>query len=284
MEEQEEKKTKKGSKIINFIILIIMIGISVTMYAKYVGVNTLITKEYIVKSEMIPSSFSGVKIIYFSDLLYAGGTSQNLLDQVSKNINELKPDIVLFGGGLISEGYTISEEEKNKIINSLNKIDANLGKYAVKGSNEDASDILSQGEFTILNNSNDLIYNKDNTPIYLVGVGSYNSGEYNLDSAFSNQNNYYTIMFTHEGDIIDKVMEMGLKPNIIFAGNSLGGEVRIPYYGGIFNYDGSLNYYKDYENKNDIDIYVSSGIGTKTSGMRLFNPPSISLFRLKSMH
>ena len=41
-------------------------------------------------------------------------------------------------------------------------------------------------------------------------------------------------------------------------------------------------YFLDYYDKDNIKLYVSSGIGTKKYNMRLFNKPSFNFYRLKS--
>ena len=66
--------------------------------------------------------------------------------------------------------------------------------------------------------------------------------------------------------------------NLVLSGNTLGGEVNLPLLSK--KYDGSTTYYKDYYENNN--MYISNGIGTRTYHLRLFNKPSISLFRFKS--
>ena len=69
--------------------------------------------------------------------------------------------------------------------------------------------------------------------------------------------------------------------NLILAGNSLGGQINIPKIGGIIKVNGSKEYIDNYYKINNTDLYVSSGVGTRKYPYRLFNHPSINLFRLK---
>ena len=39
-------------------------------------------------------------------------------------------------------------------------------------------------------------------------------------------------------------------------------------------------YYKEYYKVNNTDMYISNGLGTTIMNLRLFNKPSISLYRL----
>lgn len=286
IEEKEEDK-KRSNILINILIIFVIIVVSILMYAKYVGTKGIVVKEYLLQSEFIPDNFSGVKIIYISDLLYGSTVSLKDVEELIDKVNERKPDIVLFGGGMILEDYKISKKDKNSLIEAFDNIDATLGKYAVKGStdNEEYNELLTNMGFIVLNNEYDLIYRENKEPICLSGIGSYNLGEYDLVKAFSffdTNPNCFTIAFTHEPDILDKISSLEHRPNVIFSGNSLGGEVNIPFYGPILKFEGSNKYFLDYYDKDNIKLYVSSGIGTKRYNMRLFNKPSFNFYRLKS--
>lgn len=276
---------KKSNKLINFLIFILILFISVFMYAKYVGTSGIRVKEYRVASKKIPEEFSGVKIIYISDILL-GSISIDLLEDTVYEINSYKPDIVIMGGNLLSDDYKLSKKEKNKVSEILNKIDVNLNKYFVSGDLDDKvyTEILNNSGFIDINNKNELIYSNGIKPINIVGVSSYNKGKYDLEKSFNYTEDYYTIMVTHEGDIINKVLKLEKTPNLILAGNSLGGLINVPFYGSLFKYSGSKDYYLDYIEEKGIDIYVSSGIGTRDHNLRLNNRPSFNLFRLKSIH
>lgn len=283
------EERKKSNILINILILIIIFFISVIMYAKYVGVSGIRVKEYRIADELIPINFSGVKIVYFSDILVGSTIDTSDIKEMVELINELKPDIILFGGGLVYDGYSLEDDLKQSIIDEFNKLNVKLGKYAVKGFNDDDvfDEIMTLSNFKVMDNSYEFIYNEDVTPICLSAVGSYNIGSYNLEKSFEffNTNvNCYTVVFTHESDIIDNIMAQEHKPNVIFAGNTLGGEVNIPFVGPIAKMEGSTKYYLDYYEIENTQIYISSGFGTRKYDMRLFNHPSFNFFRLKSLN
>lgn len=282
---QEEKK--KSNTFINILILLVIFFVSIIMYAKYIGIKGITIKEYRIKDELIPTNFSGVKIIFISDILLGSTIDLDDIENLVEKTNELKPDIVLFGGGLTIDDYKINDKDKEKLITLLNKMNVKLGKYAVKGENDNElfEEIMTSSGFKVMNNSYEMVYNEGNNPICLVGSGSFNAGSYDLNTSleFKNTNpQCYTIIFTHESDIIDNILSLEYKPNIILAGNTLGGEVNLPLYGPLTKFEGSTNYYLDYYEKDNVKIYISSGLGTKKYNMRLFNHPSFNFFRLKS--
>jgi len=276
---------KKSNKFINILIFSVIIIVSIFIYAKYVGTSGIRVKEYRVASKKIPEGFSGIKLIYISDILL-GSISNSHLESIVNEINSYKPDIVIMGGNLISEDYKLSKKEKKEVINILNNINDNLGKYYVNGDldNKIYDEIATSANFISINNKNELIYNESNDPICLVGVSSYNKVKYKLEDSFNYTNDCYSIMVTHEGDIANKVLKLDKRPDVILAGNSLGGLLDIPFYGPLFKFSGSMEYYLDYIKEKNVEIYVSSGIGTRNYNLRLNNRPSFSLFRLKSIH
>lgn len=287
--ENLQKEKKKSNIFINILIFLIIILISIVMYAKYIGTKGIVVKEYMIKDTGIPDNFSGIKVIYISDILLGSTIDISDLDEMVEKVNELKPDILLFGGGLTYDGYNLNDEKKQTLTDTLNKINVKLGKYAVKGKNDNETydEIMTSSNFKVLTNSYEMIYNKDFTPICISGIGSYNAGTYNLETSFeflTTNPNCYTIAFTHEADIIDNIMALEHKPNIILAGNSLGGEINIPFYGPLVKMEGNMNYYLDYYKIENTQIYISSGLGTKKYDMRLFNHPSFNFFRLKSLN
>lgn len=285
----EEEKKKKSNVLINTFIVFMLVIVCMFMYAKYIGTSGVRVKEYRVSSERIPLNFSGIKVIYFSDFIYSGEDDLNLIQEAVDRINLLKPDIVLFGGGLIAKGYKFDENDVQNISKEFVRIDSSLGKYAVTSfdDNENVLSILNDTGFIVLDNAEEDIFVNDNSPICLVGVSSFVKGSYDLTKSFefkANNPGCYTIMFSHEGDIVDKVKALPNKPDLVFVGNSLGGEIRIPFYGGLFRYEGSMNYYEDFYQLDGFSVYVSSGFGTLEIGMRFNNRPSFNFFRFKSLH
>jgi uncharacterized protein len=101
-----------------------------------------------------------------------------------------------------------------------------------------------------------------------------------LDKSFSylKDNNLFTISLIHEPDLFD---ELTNKPiNLVLAGHSHLGQVRLPFVGSLYDVKGSLKYNNHYYNINNSRMYVSGGIGTSFLKFRLFNHPSINLYRL----
>ena len=89
-------------------------------------------------------------------------------------------------------------------------------------------------------------------------------------------------MLAHDGKTIKLLDDTTYEVDLILGGHSLNGSVVVPYYGGVFLDDLADKYYQEHYSKGITDIYISSGIGTNKYPYRIFNKPSINLYRLKA--
>lgn len=284
-EQTKERKRKKRIFIFKLIAFIICFITALFFYITYVVNLHIIVKENRIISKKIPSNFNGLKVIQFSDIHFGTTITTNELSNLVKIINSRKPDIVVFTGDLINKGYKLSTKEQESIINEFKKINPSIGKYAIKGEedNEEFNMIFNQSEFTILNNEYDLIYKDNNDPILLVGLDN----KIDIDKAYkyfkeeNHNSNIYTISLLHKPDYVDEILN-NYNTDLFLAGHSHNGQVRIPYLGTFIRKEGARKYYNEHYKLNDSDLYISSGIGTTGGGIRLFTHPSINLFRLSN--
>ena len=70
--------------------------------------------------------------------------------------------------------------------------------------------------------------------------------------------------------------------DLLLSGHSHNGNIRIPYLGTIFSYNGAKKYKNDYYKIKNNSLYVSSGLGTRENEIRLFCHPSVYLFRISN--
>lgn len=289
MAQEEVKESHKG-KIISIILFIILLISLLFLYAKYVGIKGLIVKEYRIESNILTSNFSGIKIVHFSDLIYKSTVDKNDVKELISRINELKPDIVVFTGDLVNKNKKYKNEDIEFLEEQLLNIEATIGKYAIYGdadySFEDYKTIMEKAKFNILNNSYDEIFYKNNDSMFIVGLPSSSKEEVKFEEAFSfykeDEKRKYIMVLAHDGKTIKLLDDTTYEVDLILGGHSLNGSVVVPYYGGVFLDDLANKYYQEHYSKGITDIYISSGIGTNKYPYRIFNKPSINLYRLKA--
>lgn len=261
------------------IYLIIFIFIGVLIYKA--STRTLIVKEYPIINSKINLNHHGLKIIHFSDLHYGTIVKLNELKKIVNEINLFNPDIIIFTGDLIDKNYNITDKETILFLEEFNKINSNISNYLVKGNhdyNENFDKIIDQTSFKVLKNNYEYFYYKDNVPILIIGLESKLKNKIDFEKAFAGYDeNYYTILLTHEPD---SVLDINQNVDLVLAGHSHNGQVRLPFVGAIFTPDGAKTYYDEKYVLDNTLIYVSGGLGTSKYPIRLFNSPSFNFYRL----
>lgn len=283
-EEHKKKRNKiiKISIIIFSIILTLFIGLLV--YMRKCGTKGLVVREYKIESNRLPDSFHGFKIVQFSDLHYLSTINKKEVNNLVNKINELKPDLVIFTGDLFDNNKEIKDDDINFLIEKFNSINVSVGKYLIKGDidyNDNFNKVIDKTNFKLLNNKYELIYYNNDTPILLTGLGSSLNNNFDLDSSFSydNINDYYTITIMHESDNIDSITNR-FSVDLVLAGHSHNGQIRIPLIGPMIKFNGSKKYINSHYTINNTELYISGGLGTESNSFRWFNKPSINFYRL----
>lgn len=270
-------------KILKIFITMLILIILLLLYSRFIGTIGLNTKEYTIKDNNISNDFDGIKIIHFSDIHYKRIITKDRIDKIINEINLINPDIVIFTGDLIDQDSNIEEDDITYLKEALSKINAKYGKYSVIGNHDYSIDIevlrsiYKESNFNLLENSYDIIYGKNNNKLYIGGIST---------GAFSdtvlNKMNYneecYKIIILHEPDYTDEIIS--LNPNLILGGHSHNGQVNISYLKKYFVPTGSKKYYDEHYLVNNINLYISSGIGVSRYNFRLFNHPSINFYRI----
>ena len=282
-EERNEQRIKLGKKILKIILIVILVISFIFILMHYVGTKGLVVKEYKVVSSKLPVEFHGFKVVQFSDLHYLTTMKNKEVKNIVKKINEINPDIVVFTGDLISEEKEITQDQIDFLTKQLNKINSKLGKFAVKGNedyNKNYDAVMNKTDFKIINNSYELIYYNGITPILLTGSGSILKNDSDVDKAFSYNDleNVYTISLIHEPDVTDNIISY--KPDLILAGHSHNGQIRLPMIGGLVKFEEAKKYSNAKYDLDDTTLFISGGLGTSKYEFRLFNHPSINFYRL----
>ena len=289
---EEKRKTRKKIVLTSAKIILFFVVFATIFY--FLNAN-IFTKKIVVKEERIvngkiPDSFSGLKIIQFTDLHYGSTIFIEDVKNLVKLINSRNPDMVIFNGDLITAEYKITNDEKEKLTKALASINASIGKYAVMGDedNDNYSGLMKQANFTLLNNSYDLIYDGEETPIIIMGISSLLTANYNIAEAYSyfketnSNSDLYKIVVFHEPDLADYILDEH-EADLLLAGHSHNGNIKLPFVGALKrNYKGAEHYYDEKEYVNGAPLYISSGIGTNGAGVRFFCQPSFNFFRLSN--
>lgn len=260
-----------------FILITILIVITFAYYS-YSTKHIINVHEFKIQSNKIPKSHSGIKIVQFADTLFTNNIEEDKISNLVESINILKPDIVVFTGNLTYKVNKLNESNVKLINKYFDQIYHTIGLYYVKG-NEDYNnlnfdDIMQNIDAINVTSECASIYNGLSNMIKLCGY-NYEKEE------TTNDENIFTIYASSSSKQVKKLLKTDAE--VILNTNSLTNSLVLPYIDPI-NFDNDESLYESfYEEKNNKYIYTTNGIGYKNVSIRLFNTPSINLFRLKSL-
>ena len=275
-------------RLFKILVLILIVMIGSILYARYIGTMGFVTKEYSITSNNLSTSFDGIKIVHFSDIHYYRAININKINEIVDEINFINPDVVLFTGDLIDKDVILNDSNYSNLINAFSNINSKYGKYAVLGNHDvydkdNVIDIFNKSGFKYLENNYDIIYDEDGNGIFIGGIGNVSNNLDNIDKTMEyfvkNNDISYKIIMVHEPDISDEIVSQ-YDVDLILAGHSHNGQIRIPVIGAVYTPEGSKKYYDEHYNIDGTELYISSGIGVSMINYRLFNKPSINFYRI----
>ncbi|CAG0934132.1 putative protein YpbG [Thermoflexales bacterium] len=212
-------------------------------------------------------------------------------EKVLKWIGELRPDLIVYTGDLLSFSYLDDERARADCVHLLSQIHAPLGVYAVPGTPLiDTPDVLAAIYPQIPHIrclKNEAIAVEGYPQIQIVGLTCTHDPTLDvpkLDRVCANlPPEKYTLLLYHSPDLMPEASRAGI--DLYLCGHTHGGQIRLPLWGAVVT---SSKYGKRYEMGHYQDggttLYVSRGIGLEGKGaprMRFLCPPEIELFELR---
>lgn len=269
-----------GFLIGNTILIICLIYFSIT-----IGVT-----HYSIHSNKIPLEFHGYKIMQISDFhkgSFYGGT-EKLIDKVAKE----KPDIITITGDIIDE-KALDYQSTSDLVSQL-KLFAPV--YFVAGNHdvyypyfsEMINELKNKGVVVLQNQ--EVTIEKGNSQIYLYGIDDPNISSYTSEVEFLKKKmnqlkpqNGYNILIFHRANLFDALKGNGFQ--LILAGHMHGGQVQIPFVGGLISPHKNRRWFPKYTdgvyNEEGTTMVVSRGLGNIVPVPRVLNPPEVVLVTLK---
>ncbi len=268
----------KGKKMLITVLSVIFVIIV------FVLVGVISSNRIILNSYEYESGFN-MKVAHITDTHFTEKYKEEKDKKIYEYINESSPDVVFFTGDLF-ETDIISSELEESIINLLSQIEC-TEKFAVLGNHDIESGsgstkteivirVLEDSGFTVLQNSNieitinDVLYNLIGLDDYMMGDNDYTDI---LDTVNSYDNN---IVLSHEPDTFDYVYNLNVLA--MFSGHSHGGQVRIPFIGGLVNVPGAKKYTEKYYELDGTELFVSYGLGATIIPIRFYNARQLELY------
>ena len=244
----------------------------------YYQVKSVAVTKYDVPVRNLPSPFDGFTILHLTDLHNKeyGSGQERLLDL----INHYEFDMVAITGDLV-------DKDKQQIDPAINLLRGLPQKpvFFVPGNHEWWTNyeikepLLAEG-VQILENAN-YKYIMSGKHIWIAGVDDPFLKKDNLDQALEGtEDTTPRLLLAHAPDIYPSAMRAGV--DLVMAGHTHGGQVRLPILGAIFVPGKGLFPQFDYGlySSGLSTLVISGGLGESTLPVRINNRPEIVLITL----
>lgn len=274
---------KKRKKLfVSFIVLVILLAFA------YVQNNWLEVSHYAYKSSEVPQEFVGFRVVQISDLHNATFGKDN--ERLLAKIQELEPDIVVLTGDLVDSNHTDIEVA----LAFAEKVAASYPTYYVTGNHEnwlEESDRLELLEglerVGVVCLADEFVeIERGDSRITLIGLNDESLG--GIKAKVTEETTGKTMLLTgsentselqillaHEPQYIENYSKYNV--DLVFSGHAHGGQVRIPFVGGVVAPGQGLfpKYTEGVHVKNDTTMIISRGLGNSIIPVRVFNRPEI---------
>lgn len=245
--------------------------------------------RYEVKSQKLPESFDGFKIVQLSDLHGAefGEDGMGLVEKVE----ELEPDIIALTGDFVTDEGDLAAVEK--LVARLTEL---CPVYFVSGNHEFGSGLavkvrnileragvkyLSNEYLTISRGEDGILLGGVEDPLAYADMLSPDELAQKMNDAAPDA---FKILLGHRNYWMTEYPELPV--DLIFCGHAHGGLIRIPGVGGLIGTDRRL--FPDFDageyNNGRYTLIVSRGLGNSVPIPRVFNRPEIVCVELSSAY
>jgi uncharacterized protein len=285
MKRKSAKHKSSGVGTLGVLITNIVLIISLLYFSSNIGIT-----HYDVTSNRLPPEFEGYKILQISDFhtgSFNGGTER----LIQKVLIE-KPDIIVLTGDLIDE-TAINLSSVNKLISQLVLI---APVYSISGNHDvwykdfnGLKEMLKRKGVILLENEK-VTLELGNSRINLFGIDDPDTWDDISSEQFLKQkmstlrlDTSYNILLFHRANMFETIKGNGYQ--LVLAGHMHGGQVQIPFIGGLISPQQNRRWFPKYTagrwEEAGTTMIVSRGLGNNVSVPRILNPPEVVAVTLK---
>lgn len=292
MKNRGKRLMRKLSRRVKVMIILALLIIGCIIFSIWQN-NSIVISKFDYNSFIISEEFNNFKIVHISDLHNkVFGKEQ---DKLIEKVEALEPDIIVITGDLIDRRrYNL--EKSMYFINSAVEI---APVYYVSGNHEAWSGRFPEIEERLIESGVKIIDDSEteirrgNSSIKLLGLSDpdFLTSDYidGTDTSKLEENlirlsegEEFKILLSHRPELFELYSDNNI--DMIFSGHAHGGQIRLPFIGGLIAPDQGLfpKYTAGRYTSNTSTMYVSRGLGNSLFPVRVFNRPEIISVTLKS--
>jgi hypothetical protein len=206
-------------------------------------------------------------------------------DEIRRYVDQviaLRPDLFVLTGDYISNSMAFLPG----CVEELARVRAPYGTFATLGNHEhwygkadEIQAIFRQHGISLLNNAHQVIQT-ERGPVAVAGIDDLRSGNPDLEAALRGRDPAIpTLLLSHLPEIFPQAAAHGIP--LTLAGHWHGGQIQLPLPGGAVSMAHLRTPYPEGLYRiGEAHLYVSRGIGTTFTPVRLNAPPEITEFHL----
>ncbi len=240
------------------------------------------SRDYRVEEVALPFGRS-VRVVQLTDIHAGVYMTRDDMRCYADQVIALQPDLFVLTGDFISNSMVFLPD----CVEEMARVRARYGSFATLGNHEhmwgrpdEVRDILERHRIPLLNNAHQMVQT-DQGPFAVVGIDDLITGQPDLDGALRGLDpGIPTLLLSHRPEIFPVAASRRIP--LTLAGHWHGGQIKLSLPGMEISFAHLWTPYPEglYRIKAS-HLYVSRGIGTTFTPVRLNAPPEVTLFRLE---
>jgi predicted MPP superfamily phosphohydrolase len=260
------------------------------LYAGETGRHQLVIERRTIKIRGLAEAFRGLRIVQISDVHFAEYTEPFFVEHTVREVNRLKPDIVLITGDFICMGpigKSSAEKYAPIVAQMLGGIEC-PHRYGVLGNH----DWMVNGDLVVeslksvgiplFHNAN-VPFERDSARFWIAGIMDALSWESDVEKSLpthAQKDKEPVLLMAHEPDILPAVARLNAV-DLMLSGHTHGGQVRFPFLPPLLLPPLGKRFVEGHFTMGRTQLYVNRGIGSVGLPFRFRCPSEITELTLE---
>lgn len=241
------------------------------------------TTRHELAADGLPRSLDGLLVAQLTDFHAGYGNIDPVHEEVVRQVEEARPDIILLTGDYVDRRTTIADSPE-RIQRILSALKAPMGKFAVLGNHDHYRGIVTTTRLLekcdirpLLNESVQL-----ENGLWLAGIDDYRAGTpHPIQALAALPSEQTSLVMTHNPVLFSRLESRKI---VVFSGHTHGAQVAVPFPSPRLVCYVKLGspYVAGWYQRGESRLYVSRGIGVTRRPYRFNCPAEIAFFRVSS--